>query len=517
MKYDRDAPATIKQLHVNHRGRMERQVAQGLETNYKRLFEASTSVLDQWWERAINRPNGVGYTTRFAEKLLAKLEWYQEMMENEAKEEQERLKALNFKAIEEQIREATSAWIRAENRVKAACENYKGLVDRECDLYLQVERRNKAAELYGALRAQAQDVLRRCERIRFNLEGAMKILERNYLSASTMRGGDSPFEHVVDFDPEANRPEIRSDDFIEWHTRERNGIDSWVERTVEEVLEEVEGFVIERYKPLTGLSIDEVLRRSGKDVIAQNLNQLSRLAVPLWNYNEGKIPVVNRGIINELFIYGVPDADKSVLRTPEIAGRVPRGTTDPNIVSTLDQHRVTLFKVKVGVPLFALQGIEEMERAYNDPDKVVSNHLHKKWDSFPNLIPRSGEGEALRLFAIAHAPSPFGLITRRGEWYYIRSQQARRTDGGELRLGQGRLNAYSAFEKNRELVKEVEEKLDAITRTEGEMKISAVLREHIEQLASQVLGGNVDSSIKEQVEGEIQAIEDHLKRMGTIR
>jgi hypothetical protein len=192
---------------------------------------------------------------------------------------------------------------------------------------------------------------------------------------------------------------------------------------------------------------------------------------------------------------------------------VPHGTTDPGLVSTLDPKRITLFKVKIGVPLFALQGIEEMERAYNDPEKRVSNHLHRDWESFPNVIPRAGDGEALRWFALAQAPEPFDLITRRGEWYYIRSQSAKRTDNGEVKLGQGRLNAFHTFEKNRDLVREVEEKVDALTRTKGVDEISRVLREHSDRLQKQVANGNIDGSIKEQVENELQSIDEYLQRL----
>jgi hypothetical protein len=63
----------------------------------------------------------------------------------------------------------------------------------------------------------------------------------------------------------------------------------------------------------------------------------------------------------------------------------------------------------------------------------------------------------------------------------------------------------------------LEEKIDAITRTEGESRISAVLREYSEQLAKQVVGRDIDSAVKEQVEGEILAIESHLQEMSKIR
>lgn len=517
IKFDGTAQAMVKQLHVTHRSRMEQQVAQRLDVNYKKLHESSLQAIDEWWERAINRPNGLIYTIRFAEKLLAKLEWYQNMMESESKEEQARRNALNFKSVEEQIHEAAGAWFQTQKKVQAACENYKGLVDRESDLYLQSARRDKASELYGTLRAHVKEIRRRCDLIRQNLEGALKKIEQSYLDASARRGGESPFEHTVRFDAEGNQPEIVPEEFIKWRNDNFGTLAAWASMREEDVVRDIINFVKERYQPVTGLSIDDVLNRSNTEQVIQDLRQLERLAVPLWHYDSGKIPLDNIGVINELYHYGVANAEQTVLKDPKVFGRVPRGAMDPSFVSTLDERRIMLFKVKVGVPLFALQGIEEMERAYNDPDKVVSNHLHSKWESFPAVIPRGGDGDALRWFAIAQAPSPVGLISRRGEWYYIRSKHARRTDGGEMRLGQGRINAYAAFEKNRDLIKEVEEVVESITRTEGEARIHSVLRDYVEQLTVQVSGGNVDVSIKEQVEREIEEIDNHLAQMSKIR
>ena len=519
IKFDNSAPDTIKQLHVTHRSRVERQIAQGYEANYKRLIQNASGAIEQWWEQAINKPNGLNYATRFAEKLLVKLEWFQRMMESESKEEQEKQKGLNgsFKVSEEQIREATGSWVGRDNKIRQACQNYKGVVDRECELFIEITRRDKAAEIYGTLHKQIRDILTRCENIRRNLEAALKELEQRFLNASTLRSGESLFEHTVRFDVEANSPRIGPEDFIKWYKEVRDTLSVWAGVRSEDVVHDLTAFINERFLPLTDMPIDEVLARSNTEEVARDLAQLDNLAVPLWRYDDGRIPAKHQGIINELYHYGVADAGKTILKEPRVLANVPTGENLPSFVSTLDKKRITLFKVKIGVPLFALQEIEELEKAYNDPDKVVSNHIHRDWQSFLNLIPRSSDGDTLRCFAIAQAPLPFGLISRKGEWYYVRSQQARLLEGGELRLGMGRIAAFTAFERNRELVKEVEDEIGKITRVEGETKVSAVLREYVDQLIKQSLTGKVDSSAKEQVEVEIRAINNFLERMTTIR
>ena len=339
----------------------------------------------------------------------------------------------------------------------------------------------------------------------------MKAFERLYLDITTNRSGENPFEQVVRFSAEDNRPSLNGDDFFQWYRLTYGSISLWADVRDENVQNQIMQYVSDRYSPLAGQSIDDILRTSGPESISHDLKQLNNLAVPLWRYDESKIG--SRNVIDEFYYYGVENASTTVLADAQIQGKVPRGTTAPGLVSTLDTKRITLFKVKIGVPLFALQGIEEMERAYNDPEKRVSNHLHREWESFPNLIPRAGDGESLRWFALAQAPDPFDLITRRGDWYYIRSQSARRTDNGELKLGQGRLNAFRAFEKNRDLIKEVEERVNTLTRTKGQEEISRILRDHSDRLQKQVAGGSIDASIKEQVENELQSIEEYLQRL----
>ena len=515
-RFDNSAQALIKQLHATHRSRMEQQAAQRLEENYKQLRDRSIKAIDHWWEVAINRPNGSTYVARFARKLASKLEGFQHMMEAEAREQAARHEAINFRTTEEQIQQAAGATFGRAGKVKDACENYRGLVNRECELYVEKARREKAADLYGAVRARVEELMQHCEVVRQKMKAALVLLEQEYVNASTTRGGESPFEHTLKFEAEQHRPTVTADEFIQWHRDNYGSLGAWSVVHDEDIAHEVKSFIKERYKPLTGLTIDDVLRSSDPVRVGQELNQLNHLSVPLWHYNDSKIPLSNRHIITELYHYGVADAEDTALRDPKITGRLPRGTTELSFVSTHDPQRIMLFKVRVGVPLFALYGIDEMERAYNDPDKNVSNHIHATWESFQSPIPRVGDGDAMRWFAIAQAPAPMGLISRRGDWYYIRSKKAKRTEKGEMRLEQGRIRAYEKFEKDRELVKEVEENVDTVLRSEGEAKVSILLRSHIEHLISQVSSVS-DSGIKEQVEREIEEIEKYLNQMSTLR
>ena len=516
MKYDPKALATVKSLHTVHRSRAERQIAQAVAANFERMRDVAIAAINAWFESAVNRVNGFTRAERFFEKLQAKLEWYRNMMETEAKEERAKLKAVTFKSAEDQINEAVGAFLKRESRIKTACEVYGGLVNRETDLTITVARLEKAAELYSALHARTQSILDSCYRIRENLNAARKQFEQQHLDATSSRGASRLFEQVIGFDPGEQRPKVTGEDFVKWYADHHNGsLSQWAALRAAEVHADVAQFVAKCYEPLTSLTMDDILRRSSPEGVSQELKRLDNLAVPLWRYDVGRIPVINQTVINEFYHYGVDDADTTILKESKYEAGVPKGNAKPSMVSTRDARRILLFKVKTGIPLFALADIEDLERAYLDPNKVISNHVDKRWQELPNLVPRSGDGEALRWFALAQAPEPFGLIRREGAWYSMKSKSGKRLDNGMVRLAQGRVPAFATFEKNRDLVVEAEEAIDAAVTREGATKVVRVLKDYTDALSKQ-MGGGVEAAVKDQVENEILAIEDYIRRMETL-
>ncbi|HEX2062691.1 MAG TPA: tubulin-like doman-containing protein, partial [Thermoanaerobaculia bacterium] len=399
LTFDNKPLSAIRTLHAGHRSRVERQIAQAIGAKFEKLRDSAVQAINTYWETTVNRVNGFTRAERFFEKLQAKLEWYQNMMDGEAKEERTKLKALSFKPAEDQITEAAGAFFNREGKVKTACEVYGGLADRETELAIRVARLEKAAELYSTLHAHTQAILDSCYRIRENLGAARKQFEQQYLEATNTRGASRLFEQVAAFDPGDQRPKVTGEDFVKWYAdHHKASLSQWAGLRAAEVHDDIQQFVAKCYEPLTSLTMDDVLRRSSPDVVSQELKRLDNLAVPLWRYDVGKIPVVNQTIINEFYHYGVADADTTILKESKYDAGLPKGNARPSMVSTRDARRILLFKVKTGIPLFALADMEDMERAYLDPNKVVSNHVDKRWRELTNLIPRSGDGEALRWF-----------------------------------------------------------------------------------------------------------------------
>lgn len=173
-----------------------------------------------------------------------------------------------------------------------------------------------------------------------------------------------------------------------------------------------------------------------------------------------------------------------------------------------------LFRVEVGVPLFAFNGMKDMELAYLDPNKVFK-HLHRNWTNLANLIPPEDDGGALRWFALALAPERYKLIVNQGRKYFVSTEQAKRLEGGVLPLGSDRKSAFQAFKRNLPLVKEIAHKVELITH-EDQDKAKLTLQNYINHLNQVLKGGRVDSQIQEQVEMEIQEIEAYLEDLDVI-
>jgi regulator of sigma D len=515
LKYDNNALAAIRNLHTVHRSRAERQIAEAIAANFETLRDGAVAAINSIWEASIGRVHGLTRAEHFFQKLQAKLEWYRNMMDTEAKEERTKDRALNFKSAEDQITEAVGAFFRRDARIRTACETYGGIVDRQTVLTISVARLEKAAELYAALHAHAQSVLNACERIRENLNASRRNFEQQHQDAKSSRGTSRLFEQVVEFDAAASRPAIAGADFVKWYADHSGSLSQWSKLRADEVHRDIEEFVRNRYEPLAALTVEDILRRSTPEEVGQELKRLDNLSVPLWRHDIGRIPVISQTVINELHHYGIADAESSVLKDAKYAAAVPRGNSLPSMVSTRDPQRIVLFKVKTGLPLFALSDIEDLERAYLDPGKIISSHIHRKWSDLPNLIPRSGDGEALRWFALAQAPEPFGLIQRIGNWYSMRSKSGRRVDDNMVRLAQGRVPAYTTFEKNRELVQEAKEVIDGVVTREGRGKVIQLLKDYSESLSRQ-MSGAVEPAVKDQVESEIVAIEEYVRKMETL-
>ncbi|MBW4642022.1 MAG: hypothetical protein KME23_03215 [Goleter apudmare HA4340-LM2] len=514
IRFDRTALTTIKELYKRQLDQMEQRTVQELGLNFSRLDQAATNAILTVWERGLNRPNGLAYVLQFFTKLAEKLDELQQSVQRKAQEAQTSFNALKLESQEEKIKEAANGLFANKNNIQVACQRYKERADQKWKTYLHWKRCDKVAQLYGTLRAKVETIQEQSRRLHSNLDKVFRDLEQSYLEVSRQGNHDNPFIHTIQrVNLESKRPQITSEDFIRWYREQSESLAHWTEKKSEDIKNEILAFINEIYHPLTSMTVEQVLADSNPEDAGQDLQQLGKLAVPLWQYQETEIPTKQQHVITEFYYYGV-ESNTTIFSNPPLANRVPRGKTNPSFVPTGEPHKVTLFRVEIGVPLFAFNGIKDMELAYLDPDKVFK-HLDRRWTNLPNLIPPEDDGGALRWFALALVPDPYKLIVNHRRQYSVYTDQAKRLEGGVLTLGGDRRSAFKAFKGNAPLVKEIADKVETITH-EDQDKAKTTLESYINQINKLLKENKVDSQIKEQVEMEIQEIETYLEDLDVI-
>ncbi|MEA5596471.1 tubulin-like doman-containing protein [Rivularia sp. UHCC 0363] len=514
MRFERTALTTIQELYKRQLDKIEQQTVREIGLNFANLEQTATAAISTWWERGLNRPNGINYALKFLSKLSSQLDELQQSVQRKSKEAESSFNVLKLESQEEKIKQAAESLFPNKKAIQAACQRYKERVDQKWKMYLHWKRCDKAAELYGVLRTKVEEIQEKSRSIHSNLDKVDRDIQQIYSSRNGQAPNDNPFIHTIQrANLESKRPSFTGEDFIRWYREKSQTLTSWSDKKVEDVRNEIIAFLMEIYRPLTSMSVEEVLANSNPEDAGTDLEQLGKLAVPLWQYEESEIPTQQQHVINEFYYYGV-ESSNTVFSSPPLSSRLPKGRENPSFVPTGEHHKVTLFRVEVGVPLFAFNGMKEMELAYLDPNKVFK-HLDRNWTSFPNLIPPEDDGGALRWFALALAPDPYKLIVNHRRQYFVYTDQARKLENGLLLLGSDRKAAFKAFKGNSPLIKEIAEKVEDITHSDRD-RTRLSLEDYVRYLNKVLSGGKVDSQIKEQVEMEIQEIETYLEDLDVI-
>ncbi|MBN3872618.1 tubulin-like doman-containing protein [Nostoc sp. JL33] len=515
MHYDGTALPTIKKLYTQQLDQFEQRTAQELGLSFYRLQQTTTAAIATFWERSLNRPNGLAYVLQFLTRLSQKLDELQQSVQRKSQEVQSNFNALKLEAHEQRLKEASETFFKNKNTIQAACQKYKERADQKWKTYLHWKRCDKAAELYGVLRVKVEEIQEKCQHLHSNLDKVYRDLEQSYQEVNRQGNNNNPFIHTIQrANLQSKRPKITGEDFIRWYREQSQSLTNWSEKKAEDVKNEILAFLNEVYLPLTSMTVEEVLADSNPEDAGQDLQQLGKLAVPLWQYQAEEIPIQQQHLITEFYYYGV-ESSNTVFSNPPLSSRLPKGKNNPSFVPTGDPHKVMLFRVEIGVPLFAFNGMKDLEQAYLDPNKAFK-HLDRNWTNLPNLIPPEDDGGALRWFALALASDPYKLIVNERRQYSAHTDQARRLEGQVLPLGGDRKSAFEAFKRNLPLVKEISEKVECITY-EDKDKAKSTLESHINQLNKHLsIKDRIDSRIEEQVKMEIQEIEAYLEDLDVI-
>jgi hypothetical protein len=506
--YTSGAERRIKEKLTQHMSSMETSASSRIKVNYAALSKRILQSIENWWQDNVNRANGLSYCQKALEAIALKVEESQRSYQSKARDFERQQKGIRLEDREAKIREATSSFFNKETKITSACQEYGRLVTQMSQYYLNYKRYDKAAELMGEVSSLIGKFLDRQTEVKSALNQLVRNFQQKVTTSSASADNPNLFVHTLQrFDIADIKPQIVYEDFLIWQKEQNCRVSDWASLTVGELQEKITAFIAERYGVLTNLSIEEALRQSTPEQAGEDLKQLWDLACPLWRYDEAKIPIEDAGTIHEDFYYGTADANVSILNDPIIQQKLPSRGKKPNIVPTGDPTRITLFRVRVGVPLFALQGIDEMKQHYDDPSRAFK-HLHKDWASFPDLIPvKQEDDEKLRYFTLGIS---LGII-RKSLGRYI-------AEDLKTTLGENRPSAFKKLKQSRELFDFVKERVDREFKEKTAIGtddvVVSMLRNTVQEMRKQ-LSGKLEAMTVQQMQVEIEVLERYIDRITT--
>ena len=381
----------IEAKHYRARMKLANEAGLRLADNYKQLYESLVERVDSCWKQAIGCIGGLDNTSSILEKLLEELKDGHDYLEARCAKEERELDYLiewEFPKLRNDLMKATRAFqfINKHGSIVRVCQQYENAINREFSLYIQVAVDKKALEAIAILTSYVNQIQQRCADARAILSAASnQIIALPVTKAIEFK--PNPFERIIpdgEQSLEFDEPIIGSAHFTEWYEQNYGSFLSFLEKTSLEVINIIRFFVDQCWHSIPSYTIDKVLRNMDSQNLQLALKRLWELAAPLRSYDTSLIPLPYRTIVEASF-FGVEDAQTTILKSidEEILSR----NVAASFISINDPYHLVLFRVKSGVPLFALRGIEEMQETYcRLPNRALS-HIDFRWVKFPDLIP----------------------------------------------------------------------------------------------------------------------------------
>jgi hypothetical protein len=273
------------------------------------------------------------------------------------------------------------------------------------------------------------------DRFQANAEAQLRDRHLPFLS-SDITTSDDINRYYQQFKREVDQELVRFSDFVRAKEKEAQSLNDWSNRKVGEIAFDIFNFVRQPFEPISQEKVERIIERRGKSAPAETyLQDLRDDSVPFWNYTAARLG--SGADLESVSVIGVENMSNTIF-----SELVLRGET---LTTTRDPHQLTVLNTKHGLPLFALQQIDQWQRKYENHMSRNLSPLHL----FPNLPWLQDIEQGKQYFALGEV---FGFITKKGVWYYVKRKDARLDD---KQLAQGLEPSVDRFLNDAEMVEEI--------------------------------------------------------------
>jgi hypothetical protein len=504
---DRDAAINASQFASNRQQALRSELLRLIERNQMEFVPTRTKALQDTILGFLSRPNGIGFSLAFLQKLAARIEIKKNMMIDEASELQGKLQKISAGAALAVVQQAAKRFLVSRGSIQSALVEYGAAVSESAKAQMEIDRRQAAAQLFTQISAAVQDLLTLTRKLEQKVELIAQSIEERRTRLQFRRTAENPFERRL----ETGR--MQTQDVHVGAAEFLSSIGSpmsWAAEDTEALVTVVLDYVRRKVQASTIESVEKVV--SGKDLIFE-LNQLGALSTPLWQYDKAQIPVQDPGTIN-FFIYGVSSVEDTALRDSAVIDSLPRGTSKPALATTNDSQSIYQLQIEAGLPLFALKDIKDWKEEYENPSLVSSGHVMAGGESFADILGTEDRMQALRVFTLSVSPG-FNLIRREAAVgaeakYYLTRQEGLKER--RLDLGSGRLSAYRSVVASPQLVDDLASKIRQVEQASDYSEMIKTMTDYYRSLDS-ILERNPDLAIdmQHQLRRELEIINQYVE------
>ena len=495
-----------------------------LRQSLEKLTYEKSQLLREKINKSLTEVNGIDFVQKFLNILNGKMGAFQVMMTEEIGDFSNRQKAVQSKygSIKEDAGKAEKRFFGKEKAVNEAIDSFNALLKNEGIYIQEIKRRQYAENFFSFFINEIKVIEDEVAKIAGYLHKIQEDLTKRIQITRSSGREMKPFviEISQDLIHSVDTGNIDVNDFLRHCTQINRPVYGWHELLISEIqsilLEYSQANSHANYYLNT--TIEAEFKKLSIEKQKSIIQALDRKAVPLWQYDRGKILKTT-----EQYLIGVENDVNSLFSNNEQLIGLLKSNFAPKLSSTGDKFRITLYKLESSAPAHAVMNFKRYREAYRNkiddfgrhPNTALDFHIIEGWkDTLPELFPISENENAILDFAIAISNSEILKLIKRDKgkyWIYIDKNIFLRTNGYDvLSESQAREQAFKDFADKSEYVDMIHQKIQEIREKYGDEKFKQEIENQIAFL--QENSTSVTAKTMELISKEIASLNEYLKK-----